>query len=111
LRVKHDKMPSKRSLLKRDIALLEHFYFNLVMKYPAIEEKRIALHAANTGAWDANEILISMRDCNDETKGHIGFRAWLVADGFNQNRVRLKNEINELCCSYVREEKSYDTRT
>jgi hypothetical protein len=111
LYVKQDRMPDKRHLLTRDIAMLEKLYFNLVQTHPGIQEKRQMLQEANAGAWDANEVLISMRGhVVDDVNSRHAFRAWLTADDFNQDRIRLKKEINEMCGSRICEVKSYDIR-
>ena len=103
--VKRNKMPNKKNKLLRDIAMLEELCSHLVRMHPEVLEKRHALYVANIGAWDANEILISMR--GNETNGDAGFKAWLTTYRFNQDRVRLKNELNVICGSRICEEKSY----
>lgn len=107
LYVKWHKLVGKRHLFMRDIMMLEEHCTPLIKMYPEVLKKREALYKVNLGAWDANATLISMRDCFDGTQMVQGFKAWLVADQFNQERVRLKNEINRLCGSRVRETKTY----
>jgi hypothetical protein len=87
-----------------------------VARFPSILVLEQELLKLNEIAWDNNQILIDTY--SEQTYPHIAdydFRDKAVIIAFgkahraNQQRVRVKNEINRICAVRFREEKSYAT--
>jgi len=119
--VKLLRMPNKAHIIYREIEYLSDKRNDLVRKYPDIKSKEDDLIRLNEIAWDNNEILINMYSDPDIgsdddlhhrknlMNGNKIVRAFGKAHRANQQRIVIKNEINEICNSDVlNEPKSYN---
>lgn len=133
LQLKALRLPDKAHNVYRElVALLDVRKRILADLEPSIADANLnvllalegRLHALNAQAWDDNQTLF------DNMAGDYGLSTWcLRSDIFhevakaemclrafrsagidaNQERIRVKNEINRLCGFFDREQKSYET--
>lgn len=116
MRIKREKLPEKAHLMYREIVFYTEIRDSLVLVHPEIRVYEDRLLELNRVAWNNNQILIdTYEDPNyPDPDGDTPDQNWNVIEAFglahraNQQRVRIKNRINEICGVYGREQKSYN---
>ena len=108
----------KAHLLYREIDKLNRIKLQIIERWPEVKIKVEELHDLNLVAWENNEILIDAysdpsfgRDVNDTVYIDKELRcvvAFGKAHRANQQRVRIKNEIDRICNAGLGEYKSYE---
>jgi hypothetical protein len=110
LEVKVQKLPERAHLFYREIAYYAGICERLLQKHPEIDQRVQRLRYLNAVAWDHNEILIRIQQRNGiaiEAAVRDTASAFQAANAANQERVRIKNEIDAIFNAGMREEKSY----
>lgn len=107
LEIKRDKMDDAAKLVnvRKELTLLEELREPRVEKSQALEELVARLKEVNTDLWEIED---AIRDC--ERRQEFGDDFVSLARSVykkNDERSRLKREINELLDSEIVEEKSY----
>lgn len=119
LQIKREKLSDRAHLMYRDVAPLCEIRDGLVRECREVVELESYLRHLNEVAWNSNQILIDEFEdqsfgCPDWKMNGDAERAEKVIQAFasahrsNQERVRVKNQINAMYRS-GREEKSYET--